>query len=66
MKVLLDTDVLLDVLAKRDPHYENASGIWSLAEQGQVQGCVSAISFNNIYYVIRKLGSNTKARHAMV
>ncbi len=53
-KVLLDTNVLLDVFAKREPFYNDAAQIWSLAEKGKLNASISAISFNNVYYIIRK------------
>jgi predicted nucleic acid-binding protein len=54
MIVLLDTNILLDVLQDRKPFSDPASHIWKLAETGKIAGYVSAISFNNIFYVERK------------
>ncbi len=65
MKVFVDTNVLLDVLAAREPFYKEAFQIWSLAEQGRVRGLISAISFNNLYYVVRKLAGAQKATRAL-
>lgn len=65
MKVFLDTNVLLDILAKREPFYTASSEVWSLAESGAVQGCISAISFNNIYYVMRKMAGKRNADKAL-
>lgn len=55
MNVFLDTNILLDVFGKRDPFYLDAAQIWTLAEKGKIAVSISAISFNNIYYIIRKL-----------
>jgi predicted nucleic acid-binding protein len=55
MNVLFDTNVLLDVLAERHPHYRDSARVWSLAEQGRIRGLVSVISFNNVYYIVRKV-----------
>jgi predicted nucleic acid-binding protein len=65
MKLLLDTNVLLDVLAARKPFYETAARIWSLAEHEDVEAFVSAISFNNVYYIVRKAGGKEKADEAL-
>jgi len=65
MKVFLDTNVLLDILAKREPFYAASAEVWSLAESEAVQGCISAISFNNIYYVIRKTAGKHNADKAL-
>jgi predicted nucleic acid-binding protein len=66
MNVFVDTNVLIDVLAKREPFYADSAGIWTLAEQGRVNGFISVISFNNIYYVVRKLRSRQAANRMMV
>ena len=65
MKVFLDTNVLLDILAKREPFYTASAEVWSLAESGAVQGCISTISFNNIYYVVRKMAGKCNADKAL-
>jgi len=65
MKVFLDTNVLLDILAKREPFYTASAEVWSLAESGAVQGCISTISFNNIYYVVRKMTGKSNADKAL-
>ena len=54
MRVLFDTNVLLDVLGHREPFHEAALALWSLVEAGKIDGVISAISFNNVYYVVRK------------
>jgi predicted nucleic acid-binding protein len=70
MNVFLDTNVLLDVLARREPFYGAAAAIWTLAEQGKdrgpVHGLISAISFTNIYYIVCKVRDRRTARQALV
>ena len=55
MKVFIDTNVILDVLGKRIPFYNDAAAIWNLAEEQQIEAIVSAVSFTNIFYILRKL-----------
>ncbi len=55
MKILVDTNVLLDVLTQRRPFFEDSAKVWSLIYQGLMPGYVSAISVNNLYYIVRKL-----------
>ena len=52
MKLFIDTNVLLDVLDNRQLHYADSAAIWTLAEKAEVEGYISAISFNNIFYII--------------
>jgi predicted nucleic acid-binding protein len=65
MKVFVDTNVLLDVLAKREPFYSDSARVWSLAERGKIEGLVSVISFNNVYYIVRKMASRKSADRAL-
>ncbi len=65
MNVFVDTNVLLDVLLKRVPYYGAAARLWTLSEVGKVKAFVSVISFNNIYYIIRKLSGKEKAVEAL-
>jgi predicted nucleic acid-binding protein len=66
VNAFIDTNVLLDVLAKREPFYEDSAAVWTLAEQGGIQGLVSTVSFTNIFYVMRRWGGAKAARRAMV
>jgi len=66
VKVFIDTNVLIDVLAKREPFYADSARLWTLAEQGRITAFISAISFNNIYYIVRKLRSRRTADRMMV
>ena len=66
MRVLLDTNILIDVLTQRAPFYTDSARIWTLAEQGQLSAHISAISFNNIYYVVRRLSNRSSADRMMV
>ncbi len=64
--VFIDTNVLIDVLARREPFYADSVRVWTLAEQGQIKGLISVISFNNIYDVIRRLRTRQTANRMMV
>lgn len=65
MRVLVDTNVLLDVLARREPHWAAASRVWTLAETGRVQADISAISYNNVYYIVRRWSGRGRAEKAL-
>ncbi len=65
MNVFLDTNILLDVLLDREPFVTDSQQVWHLAERGKIRGLVSAISFPNIYYVLRKLGGASRAMRTM-
>lgn len=54
MKVLIDTNIIMDVLANREGFAEPASQLFKLCEVGQVQGIVYSLSIANISYIMRK------------
>ena len=54
MRILIDANILLDVLQNRAPFVEASSKIWKLCETEQVKGYVSALTFANLVYVMRK------------
>jgi len=66
MNVFVDTNVLLDVLAKREPFYQDSAAVWTLAEQGKIRGFVSTLSFSNVYYIVRRLKDRRTAERAML
>jgi predicted nucleic acid-binding protein len=65
MTVFVDTNVLLDVLAEREGFYQYAVQIWTLAESGQLSAHISAISFNNCYYIVRRHADKPSAEKAV-
>ena len=60
-RIFLDTNILLDVLLEREAFYYDALKIWSACENGLAEGYISAITLNNVYYVVRKLQSEQTA-----
>ena len=54
IRVLLDTNVVLDVLANRAPFAEEAAMIFKLCETRQLEGVIYALSIPNLVYVMRR------------
>ena len=54
MKLLIDANILLDVLQRREPHCSDSVLVWKLCETGQVSGYVSALTIANLVYIMRK------------
>ena len=55
MRLLIDTNILLDVLQEREPHFEFSFAIWGLCEYDpSVTGYISVMSPLNIAYIMRK------------
>jgi len=66
MKLLLDTNVVLDVLLAREPFVTNAREIMALVEQKEVQGYLCATSVTTIHYLMQRSTDKTKADSLIV
>ncbi|HUM46665.1 MAG TPA: PIN domain-containing protein [Chitinophagales bacterium] len=61
-KIFADTDVCIDLLSSRKPFNAAAEKLFSLADTGKMEICVSSLSFVNIDYVLRSQYSNHSSR----
>lgn len=64
-RILFDTNVLLDVLLRREPWLEASSRAWDAHASGLVEGYVAAVSFTDLFYVLSKLSGRDSARKAI-
>lgn len=62
MKVLIDTNILIDYFIKREPFYKNAKEIITKCGQKEIEGYVAAHSVMNTYYTLRKDYSSNERR----
>lgn len=65
MKVLIDTNIILDVLCKRPAFYEDSAKIFKLCEVKKISGVISALSIPNIMYILRKELDADKTREVL-
>lgn len=54
MKVLVDTNVILDVLCNRKEFVEDSLRVFQCCEAQRITGYISALSIPNIVYIMRK------------
>jgi len=54
MKVLVDTNVVLDVFMKRQPFYEDSFAVFQRVGKQDIEGCLSSTSMTDIFYLLRK------------
>ena len=54
MKILIDTNIILDVLLKREPHYKHSQLVLLATEKQYIHGYVSASAITDIFYVTYK------------
>ena len=54
MRLLIDANIVLDVLQKREPYWKDSSVIWKLCETEQAEGYISTLTFANLMDVMRR------------
>ena len=62
MRILFDTNVLLDVLLNRAPHVVPASRLMVQVEQRRIDGLMGATSLTTIHYLATKAVGGARAR----
>lgn len=60
-RVFVDSDVIIDFFTDRMPFANPASVLFDLSEKGKIFIYISAVSVNNIYYILRKNLGHPKA-----
>ncbi|MHC1726682.1 MAG: PIN domain-containing protein [Syntrophobacteraceae bacterium] len=65
MRVLFDTDVVLDLLLDREPFSLDAARCFSNVEAGEIEGWLCGTTLTTIHYLIRKSVGATKAREGV-
>ena len=63
--VLLDIDIILDVLAKREPFFGSSSRVWSKVEKGEIRGYIASHSVTTLFYLIAKARNRDFARECV-
>lgn len=61
--IFLDTNIVIDLLSRRQPFYEEAADIFSLADKKKIELSVSSLTIANTSYVLLRQmdGNNAKA-----
>ena len=65
LRVLVDLNLILDMLQKREPFYAASARVLACVETGQIEGLVAAHSITTLYYLIAKDRSAEMARVAL-
>ena len=64
--VFIDTDIILDLLASREPFYIHAAELFSLADKNELKLFVSSLAFANLNYILSKQFSAAQAYEEML
>lgn len=66
MKLMIDTNVLLDVLLERSEFYEKSKAVLDLCESKKILGFVSASSITDIFYLVRRALRDTDETYKVI
>lgn len=65
MKILIDTNIILDVLCNRKDFVDDSLKVFKYCEADQITGYISALSIPNIVYIMRKELDSDKIREIL-
>ena len=61
----VDTDISLDLLTQRLPFYTAAATLFTKADKKEIKLFVSALSFSNLYYILKSGNSGAESRRIL-
>lgn len=64
-RILIDTNIVIDLLSKRKDFYDDAATLFSQADKKQLNLTISALTFANTNYILTKLKSAKEAREIL-
>ena len=64
-RILIDTNIVIDLLAKRKDFYSDAANLFSQADKKELKLTISSLTFANTNYILTKLKSAKEAREIL-
>ena len=64
-RLLIDTNIVIDLLSKRDKFYDEAADLFSLADKKELELTISSLTFANTNYILSKLKSAKEAKEIL-
>lgn len=61
-RIFLDTNVVLDLLGEREPFYDSAAKITTLADKGKIHLVVSALTYSTVYYLLSRFENKEQVK----
>lgn len=65
-KVFVDSDIVLDLLSGREPHYKYAAELFSMADENSIKIYVSSLTFANVNYILSRQLTAGQARKMLL
>ena len=64
-RILIDTNIVIDLLSKRKGFYDDAANLFSQADKKKLNLTISSLTFANTNYILTKLKSAKEAREIL-
>ncbi|MBN2745116.1 MAG: PIN domain-containing protein [Bacteroidales bacterium] len=64
-RIFVDTNIVIDLLSRREPFFEEAAELFSLADKKRVELSVSSLTFANTGYVLLQQMDSIKAKSVL-
>ena len=64
-KIFVDTDVILDLLARRIPHFHFSAVLFTFAEMKKLELYTTPLIIANTFFILRKQLGNESAKNAL-
>ncbi|PZX17896.1 putative nucleic acid-binding protein [Breznakibacter xylanolyticus] len=64
-KLFVDTNIVIDLLSRREPFFEEAAELFSLADKKQIDLSVSSLTIANTSYVLLRQMDSNKAKSVL-
>jgi predicted nucleic acid-binding protein len=65
-RLLVDTNVVVDLLTKRESFYKEAQDLFTLSDEGKVKLLVSSLTFANTHYLLTRYANKDEARKMLI
>jgi predicted nucleic acid-binding protein len=61
-RIFIDSDVILDLLCKRMPHYNFSAEVFTLGDYKKIELVTTSVVYANVFYILRKVLGIDKAK----
>lgn len=66
MRIMIDTNIVLDVLIRREEFFDASKSVLKLCESREIEGFVSASALTDIFYITRKALGSTEDTYQVI
>lgn len=64
-KLFIDTNIVIDLLSRREPFYEEAANLFSLADKKIIELSISSLTIANTSYTLLRQTNSTSAKEIL-